>query len=98
SSTLLFFSQPTPTPHSYTLSLHDALPISALRPEAARELWEVRKPGDRGVPVAARDQRRDADAERGRGAGVRGDAARQSQPALGDHVPGQRRPRLRRLA
>src|SRR5207244_13364198 len=40
-SSIVFFINPTPTPEIYTLSLHDALPISAvrgpkLRPRAAR--------------------------------------------------------------
>src|SRR5207249_7901475 len=54
---LLFFLHPTPTPQIYTLSLHDALPISG-RGSAARRSSSSRGSPRRGRRAGSRPPRR----------------------------------------
>src|SRR3712207_7215706 len=75
---MFFFFNDTATTEIYTLSLHDALPISALPPRPDRRVVAVRQPRDRrevGVPGLRRRP------PRGRAPGLRGPRAAPRQGA-----------------
>src|SRR5437016_12179450 len=46
---LIFFFKDTATPQIYTLSLHDALPISPIGPPGGCSRWRRRWPGSTGT-------------------------------------------------
>src|SRR3989442_3536345 len=53
---LFFFFNDTATTEIYTLSLHDALPISKRRPSSATSPWQTIPPGRRSVQLRRRNR------------------------------------------
>src|SRR5256885_9352344 len=86
SSYLFFFFNDTATTEIYTLSLHDALPISAARPRPAAE----HAPFDRRRPPRARVHGQGALACAAGAAASRGSAAPRARLDLGAETRGPR--------